>query len=386
VSDRFQVHPSLLFTGLAITALAVAAIFSPIYWAGSLVRLAGWFVFVVASLMTLHFLWGWLRGNRLRLSSMFALGVLLQFGLAILFLRYPNLGVRLVCLILGAALLIEAIAQVIFSRHLTHSLSRVGFIVQAVLTGGLGISVFLYMGSERVEVFVIVVLGIRLLLLGLALLQISIHKANEVEQDFVFGAQKIDVVSESPGEVYAVFLGGGYHVGVYVGNGQVVDLLREINSARLVTWEEFLLGRRPEHWSYPDLPQVEADEIVRVARESVGRNMPYNFLEFNCENFAIYCKSGGKTTYSKYAQLSLCHRAVSKRPMLGMALELQTRLVGVLTHSIGGEFGKQASLRIRRASAFVTNRLLAAYLGQGLTPAVTASDQAFAEATNNDGD
>lgn len=380
-TSRPRVHPTLLATGLVTIALALAAIFSPLYWAGSLLWLAGWIVVGSATVTSLQFVWGWLRGRRVRVSLMFALGVLTEFAVGLLLLVFTNAAVWLLCLLLGVALILEAAAQAFFSRHLNHRMSQIGFLLQAAVTGGLGVAVFWFMGSEHVESTVIVVLGIKLLLFGVALVQISMHKASDVEANYVFGAQQVVDVRETPGEVYAVFLGGGYHVGVYVGEGEVVDLLREINSARLTTWDDFLLGRSPEHWTYPDLPSVPADEVCRVARESVGRDMPYNFLEFNCEHFSIYCKSGGQTTYSKYAQLSLCHEAVAKRPLLGSAIELQARVVGALTHSFGGEFGKRAALRIRRASAFVTNRLLAAYLGQDLDAAVRASDEAFEKAS-----
>lgn len=375
-----RAHPALLTSGLVTATLGVAAILAPLYWAGSLLWLAGWFVLGVAALQTLQFLWGWLRGRRVRVSLMFAAGVLLEFVIAGVLLGRPVIAGWILCLLLGVLLVLEAVAQAFFSRHLDHRLSKIGFLTQAALTGGLGLAAIGYMGSPRVGAIVIVALGIKLLVFGAALVQIALRHATAVEQRFVFGAQQVDEVQETPGEVYAVFLGGGYHVGVYVGDGEVVDLLRELNSARLTTWDDFLLGRSPEHWSYPDLPPVPPEEVVRVARESVGKNLPYSFLEFNCEHFSIYCKSGGATTFSKYAQLSLCHKAISQRPLLGSAIELQARVVGALTHSLGGEFGKKAALRIRRASAFVTNRLLAAYLGQDLDAAVEASDRAVAEA------
>lgn len=372
-----RLHRPLLLTGVTIVALAVVAISSPLYWAGSLMWLAGCVVVGAALLTTGQFVWGWLRGRRVRVSLMFALGVVLQFAIGGALLAYTQIAVGLFRLLVGSALVLEAIAQAFFSRHLDHRLSKIGFLLQAALTGGLGLAAFWYTGSPRVEAILIVAVGVKLLLLGVALIQIAFHRATEVEKTFVFGAQQTEVAEVAPGEIYAVFLGGGYHVGVYVGDGQVVDLLREIDSARLTTWDDFLLGRAPEHWTYPDLPAVSAEQVINVARESVGKHLPYSFLEFNCEHFAIYCKSGGATTSSEYAQLSLCHTAISKRPLLGSAIELQARVVGALTHAFGGEFGKRTALRIRRASAFVTNRLLAASLGQDLETAAAASDRAF---------
>jgi hypothetical protein len=37
-----------------------------------------------------------------------------------------------------------------------------------------------------------------------------------------------------------------------------------------VSWEEFLDGRMPQHWTYPDLPAVPVEEIVRTALAEVS--------------------------------------------------------------------------------------------------------------------
>ena len=105
------------------------------------------------------------------------------------------------------------------------------------------------------------------------------------------------------GELYAVYFGTAFHLGVYIGQGEIVHYLND-NYVYRVTWEKFLDGRTPEHWPYPDLDPVPAEVVVRTALSEVGKTYPYDLLRFNCENFAIFCKSGGATYFSKYAQIA----------------------------------------------------------------------------------
>ena len=105
------------------------------------------------------------------------------------------------------------------------------------------------------------------------------------------------------GELYSVYFGTAFHLGVYVGDGMVVHYLNDDHVYR-VSWEQFLADRMPQHWTYPDIPGVPVEEIVRTALAEVGKTHKYNLLTFNCEHFAIYCKSGGLVKTSAYAQRS----------------------------------------------------------------------------------
>ena len=100
------------------------------------------------------------------------------------------------------------------------------------------------------------------------------------------------------GELYSVYFGTAFHLGVYVGDGKIVHYLND-DHVYHVSWEQFLEGRMPQHWTYPDLPVVPVEEIVRTALAEVGKTYKYNLLTFNCEHFAIYCKSGGQVKTSR---------------------------------------------------------------------------------------
>ena len=123
------------------------------------------------------------------------------------------------------------------------------------------------------------------------------------------------------------------------------------------TWEQFLAGRTPQHWTYPDLPALPAEEVIATALSEVGKTYPYNLLKFNCEHFAVFCKSGGRTKQSKYAQIAGGVLDVRSHPLLGTIAELNTRAVEWLAFHFGGPAGKNFSLLIRRAGAVVTTWL-----------------------------
>ena len=159
------------------------------------------------------------------------------------------------------------------------------------------------------------------------------------------------------GELYAVYFGTAFHLGVYIGDGEIVHYLNDNNVYR-VTWEKFLEGRTPEHWTYPDLEVLPVADVVRTALSEVGKTYPYNLLTFNCENFAIFCKTGGATYFSKYAQIAGGVSGVAVHPIVGMVAELNTRFIEWLAFHFGGPAGKSVSLAIRRLGAAVTRWLI----------------------------
>jgi hypothetical protein len=159
------------------------------------------------------------------------------------------------------------------------------------------------------------------------------------------------------GELYAVYFGAAFHLGVFVGDDHIVHYLDD-NHVWHVTWEKFLDGRAPHHWSYPDLPEVPPETVVATALAEVGKTYTYSFMKFNCEHFAIFCKSGGTTQFSRFAQVPESLRTVSVHPVIGMIVEVNSRAVEWLAFHLGGPSGKQLSLAIRRLGAIVTTWLV----------------------------
>jgi hypothetical protein len=89
---------------------------------------------------------------------------------------------------------------------------------------------------------------------------------------------------------------------------------------------------------------------------------------FNCEHFAIDCKSGGTTRNSVYAQIAGGATNVAMHPMVGVVAELNTRLFEWLAFHFGGASGKRLSLAIRRLGAAVTNWLVTSGRGSFTEP------------------
>lgn len=104
---------------------------------------------------------------------------------------------------------------------------------------------------------------------------------------------------------------------------------------------------------------MPADLVVRTALAEVGKTYHYNLLTFNCEHFAVYCKSGGTTKFSRYAQVASGVETVEAHPLIGLVAELNTRLIEWLAFHFGGPAGKQLSLSIRRIGAGITDWMIA---------------------------
>ena len=168
-----------------------------------------------------------------------------------------------------------------------------------VVAGAIGVVIVSRLVDDPIR-WAGVFVGLKLLTLRRNALRGSPGEALRSDTTLVY---ELEMPAPEIGELYAVYFGTAFHLGVYIGQGEIVHYLND-NHVYRVTWEKFLDGRTPEHWTYPDLDPVPAEAVVRTALSEVGKTYPYNLLKFNCENFAIFCKSGGATYYSKYAQIA----------------------------------------------------------------------------------
>ena len=103
---------------------------------------------------------------------------------------------------------------------------------------------------------------------------------------------------------------------------------------------------------------IVTEVVIQTAPAEVGKTYPYNLLTFNCEHFAVFCKSGGATRSSKFAQIAASLEDVAAHPVRGMIAEWNTRVVEWLAFHLGGASGKRLSLAIRRFGSAVTAALL----------------------------
>ncbi|MFL5335142.1 MAG: lecithin retinol acyltransferase family protein [Geminicoccaceae bacterium] len=343
----------LLVTGLACAALGALAIWLPLSLFGTLVGLVG-ALLLGAGVIKLLQLWPGRRSRAARRQT-WAL-ILSQAGLDIamglLLLNNRLISQRLVAVAFGLLFLIEGVLLLGMGAKATSFRGRLMLWITAVVTGGIGLAVVFGLVADPIR-WAGVMVGLKLLCFGLTLVIIALTARGDADALLL----ATWVPEPVTGELYSVYFGTAFHLGVYVGGGKIIHYLND-DHVYQVSWEQFLEGRMPQHWTYPDLLAVPVEEIVHTALAEVGKTYDYHLLTFNCEHFAIYCKSGGRVKTSAYAQIPASLEIVRKHPWRGMVAELNTRVVEWLAFHLGGPSGKRLSLAIRRIGSTVTMWLM----------------------------
>ncbi len=339
----------LLVVGLCCALLGVVAIWLPQSLFGTLVWIVGALLLGSGVIKLLLLLPG--RRSRAARRQSWAM-ILVQSGLDIamglILFNHGQISARVVAAVFGLLFLIEGGVLFCMGAKSTSFRGRLMLWITAAVTGGIGLAVVFALVPDPIR-WAGVIVGLKLLCFGLTLVIIALT-AREDAAALLLATQVPEPVT---GELYSVYFGTAFHLGVYVGDGKIVHFLND-NHVYHVSWELFLEGRMPQHWTYPDLPVVPVEEIVRTALSEVGNTYTYKLLTFNCEHFAIHCKSGGQVKTSQYAQVPSSLESVRKHPWRGIVAELNTRLVEWLAFHLGGPAGRQLSLTIRRLGSTVT--------------------------------
>jgi uncharacterized membrane protein HdeD (DUF308 family) len=333
--------------------LGVVAIALPMGLFGSFIRMIG--LILLGS--------GFFKGAQLLLGRrspsarergwpLIVLQVAIDVLMGLLLLNHWRASVGLVTSAFGALFLIEGSVLVYMALRSPTVQSGRLLTVCGLATAVIGMAILLRLVDDPLR-WAGVFVGIKLVFFGVTLAWISLN-ALRSEFSLLYGAS---IPTPETAELYAVYFGTAFHLGVFIGDGEVVHFLND-NHVYRVTWEQFLAGRTPQHWTYPDLESIPTDEVVRTALSEVGKIYPYNLLTFNCEHFAVFCKSGGRTKTSRYAQVASGVETVAAHPLIGLVAELNTRAVEWLAFHFGGPAGRWLSLAIRRAGAAVTTWLL----------------------------
>jgi uncharacterized membrane protein HdeD (DUF308 family) len=344
----------LLAVGVACLLLGALSVTLPFSLFGSFSRLVGFVLLASGAFKGAQLLLG-LRSQTARERGWPAilLQVAIDVAMGLLLFNYWRASVRLVTIAFGLLFLIEGLVLVDMALRSPTPRSRRLLVVSGLVTLGISLVILLNLVAGPLR-WAGVFVGLKLLMFGAALSWIAL-RALRSDSSLLYEA---DLPDPETGELYAVYFGTAFHLGVYIGNGEVVHYLND-NLVYKVTWNQFLENRIPQHWTYPDLPLVPVKTVVDTALSEVGKTYRYNLLTFNCENFAIFCKSGGATRSSKYAQVASGVEIVKTHPMIGLVAELNTRAVEWLAFRFGGPAGKQLSLAIRRIGSAVTNWLIA---------------------------
>ncbi len=345
----------LLLVGVACSLIGLLSIALPLSVFGSFIRLIGLLLLASGAIKALQLLLGRRsRSTRERGWPVIVLQVGIDLAMGLVLLQRWEGSARVTGFLLGLLFVLEGLILVYMALRAPTVSSRNAIIVTGVFTLAIGMVIVLGLVPDTLR-WAGLFVGLKLVLFGGALCWIAL-RAGRTDRELLYEAASAEPI---PGELYAVYFGTAFHLGVYLGEGDVVHYLND-NHVYRVTWPRFLDGRTPQHWTYPDLEPEPLEGIVSTALSEVGKTYPYNLLTFNCENFAIYCKSAGKTRYSRYAQVASSMASVKAHPVVGLVAELNTRAVEWLAFHFGGPAGRRFSLAIRRVGASVTNWLISA--------------------------
>lgn len=282
--------------------------------------------------------------------------VLLQLALGIAIVMWPAKFRWLLGLAFIVAVGIEGLLILWASPKLSSGFARVALWA----SGGLSLFVaghaIISYNQPMPAILVGYLIGAKMLLIAATLFYAAVH-ASDDEIRLAYVGLSHSVKQPETGTIYAVFYGPAFHCGISVGDNQVVDYLTD-GIVRLVTWDEFLLGRNALEWNYPDVMPGTGTEIATFARSLVGAQTRYDAVHFNCENLAIYCRSVGQTCGSRFAQAVVGIEMVRRHPWLGSLLQLTNRAASWFLYGVGGPLGKKLGFFFISLSRVVTNWLV----------------------------
>jgi uncharacterized membrane protein HdeD (DUF308 family) len=343
----------LLAVGVACLVLGALAIAMPLRLFGGVIRLVGVLLLASGAIKAAQLFLG--LGSvdaRRRGWPVIVSQVVLDVAMGLVLFNYWSASLTLTTVCFGMLFLAEGLLLVYVALRAPKEETGWALAACGLVTAAVGLVILLRLVPDPIA-YAGVFVGIKLLAFGATLAWIALRA---LRSDGALVYESAELVPEIA-ELYAVYFGTAFHLGVYIGHGEVVHYLDD-NQVHRATWDQFLERRSPQHWTYPDLDAAPADAVVATALSEVGKTYPYNLLKFNCEHFSIFCKTGGKTTYSKYAQMVGSVADVVSNPFLGTIAELNTRIVEWLAFHFGGPAGKRFSLAIRKTGAAVTNFLL----------------------------
>ncbi|WP_435009505.1 lecithin retinol acyltransferase family protein [Tundrisphaera lichenicola] len=356
VEEQFGLTRGLLLgVGLACMTLGGLSVMLPLRFYGSLIQLVGLLAIGSGLTRAFQFLIGRQSAEtRERCWPVVLAQVALDFAMGFLLIQDWRGSVVVVTIVFALMFLAEGGILFYMALRSPSKTSLTLLVLGGLLMGACGLVILFRLVPDPLQ-WAGIFVGLKLLTFGGTLAWIAL-RGMRTDPALLYEPAPL---SPEVGKAYAVYFGTAFHLGVYIGDGEVVHYLND-NSVYRVTWDEFLSGRTPANWTFPDLDPVPPEVVVETALGEVGKTYPYQLFKFNCENFAIYCLSGGTTHKSGYAQISSGAESLARHPFLGMMAEFNTRLVEWLAFHFGGPSGKRLSLAIRRIGSVMTGWLVAA--------------------------
>ena len=375
------IRRSLMATGIGILSAGLCCVFAPAWMAVPLEWLVGGVLFLTGGAGLAHLMAGivafWLgKKSAAERSANVSREALVKASSTNVAKRSPFWGVAVLQVVFGwfmltspetfrpywALLLLLGIAiegSLILwvSMHFASLATKIGMWLNGLTSLAVFVVVILNWNQVAVGYWIGGLLGAKLILLGWTLLGIGL-RASDADLRFAYVGEGKFHDSPQVGSIYAVYYGPAFHCGISVGNGQIVDYLSD-GVVRLISWEEFLLGRRALEWNYPDVPAGDVAAISAFAKNLAGKYNKYDAFRFNCENLAIYCRSLGQTTHSAFSQAAVGVEIVKRRPILGTLLQMLNRAASWFLYGAGGPFGQKAGFAMIRVARVVTDWVIA---------------------------
>ncbi|MEY4565093.1 MAG: Lecithin retinol acyltransferase [Planctomycetota bacterium] len=279
--------------------------------------------------------------------------VLIQVGLGAAILLWPGWARFYLSLAIAAAVAVEGGLILWASVHFESQAAKIAMWLSGLVSLTVAVVSFMDLDHSIPTHWISYLIGAKMLLMGSTFLWAGLRASdNELKLAYCGLSQYHEQPNE--GSIYAVFYGPAFHCGISVGNNQIVDYLTD-GIVRLITWEEFLLGRRAMEWNYPDVPAGEPEQISAYARSLAGSYTKYDALKFNCESLAIKCRSIGKTDTSNFSQATVSLEMVQRYPWLGSLVQVLQRGASWFLYGMGGPFGKKVGFIMIRLTRAITN-------------------------------
>jgi uncharacterized membrane protein HdeD (DUF308 family) len=279
--------------------------------------------------------------------------VLIQLGLGAAILLWPGWARFYLSLAIAAAVAVEGGLILWASVHFESQAAKIAMWVSGLVSLAVAVVSFLDMDHSIPAYWIGYLIGAKLFLMGCTFLWAGL-RASDDELKLAYCGLSEYQEQPNEGSIYAVFYGPAFHCGISVGNNQIVDYLTD-GIVRLITWEEFLLGRRAMEWNYPDVLAGEPEQISAYARSLAGSYTKYDALKYNCENVAIRCRSLGKTDSSQFSQATVSIEMVQRYPWLGSLVQVLQRGASWFLYGMGGPFGKKVGFAMIRLTRAITN-------------------------------
>lgn len=344
----------ILIVSIFFIFLGIISAFSPFIILGSVTLVISIFILITG---TIHFI----EGFRQLLKKDHLNNILINFTqagldmtLGFILLNYFYFSVEVLTFILGVLFITDGAVQLIVGIRTSFIRSKIMLFCSSLAMIFIGSFIILRLTPLNIKILGLII-GIKLILFGLSVI-VSIRQ-KEISRNLLLRAVSGVDLPKIPGGAYAAYFGGGFHTGIYVGKNKIVHL-KASGQVLKTKFEDFFGGRVAQFWEYPDVKKVSAKKIISLALSYVGKKLPYKLLNNNCEHFVIYCLSGGKTTYSIYAQNLSSLINIRSRPFIGTFIEFYLRIIEWLVFNLGGKLGRRTSLRIRKMAAILNAIIL----------------------------